>query len=389
MALSHLDNVSETVIETVAEQLVDWLEVSVDAPPKLVDRLLRTLRRAPSIRTRVAAIACGQLQNSRDHNVCAAYFASLFIENANIAISMLEDALATVDDGEQTALVEACLSAISDDLHVQHAFTPPALVFADLKRFVIIAYSKVHPEADHNRLSGVVYSPDQRDKAEEVRNSLFKTLTETPGLATYRALGDLRQKGDFPIPDYRMREFERVRAEADSELDRWSSSDVLSFRSDFHNRPATAQDLQRAGLIRLEEIAHDLLHGDFNQGFVVARLENETAVQNWFASRLQSLQGQCYTVEREVHVADEREPDLRLSSRISDARCPLRSRLQKVGLYLSLERPSKTSFAAAICGSRRTDMEFYFWFTKRGAEEVGGALIDLSRFWKSLTISAT
>jgi hypothetical protein len=46
---------------------------------------------------------------------------------------------------------------------------------------------------------------------------------------------------------------------------------------------------------------------------------DETAVQNWIADRLRLKQGRAYSVEREPHVVDEKEPDVRLRARVSDA----------------------------------------------------------------------
>jgi hypothetical protein len=64
---------------------------------------------------------------------------------------------------------------------------------------------------------------------------------------------------------------------------------------------------------------HDLLHADFAQGTTVAALPNENAVQNWVADRLRLKQGRAYSVEREPHVVDEKEPDVRLRAKVSDA----------------------------------------------------------------------
>jgi hypothetical protein len=64
---------------------------------------------------------------------------------------------------------------------------------------------------------------------------------------------------------------------------------------------------------------HDLLHADFAQGATVKALPDETAVQNWIADRLRLKQGRAYSVEREPHVVDEKEPDVRLRARVSDA----------------------------------------------------------------------
>lgn len=64
---------------------------------------------------------------------------------------------------------------------------------------------------------------------------------------------------------------------------------------------------------------HDLLHSDFAQGATLQRLQGETAVQNWVADRLRLKQGRSYSVERESHVVDEKEPDVRLRAKVTDA----------------------------------------------------------------------
>jgi hypothetical protein len=64
---------------------------------------------------------------------------------------------------------------------------------------------------------------------------------------------------------------------------------------------------------------HDLLHGEFAQGQTLSALKDETAVQNWMADRLRLKQGRSYSVERESHLVDETEPDIRLRSKVTDA----------------------------------------------------------------------
>ncbi len=83
--------------------------------------------------------------------------------------------------------------------------------------------------------------------------------------------------------------------------------------------PSTGKDLQRSALRRFEDMQHDLLHGDFAQGATVQALADEPAVQNWIAERLRLKQGRAYSVEREPHVVDEKEPDVRLRAKSTDA----------------------------------------------------------------------
>jgi hypothetical protein len=70
---------------------------------------------------------------------------------------------------------------------------------------------------------------------------------------------------------------------------------------------------------RFEDLQHDLLHGDFAQGATLAALPNEPAVQIWVAQALRQVQGKAYSVDREAHRAGEKEPDIVIRAKASDA----------------------------------------------------------------------
>lgn len=158
---------------------------------------------------------------------------------------------------------------------------------------------------------------------------LFKTLIDTPGLATFEALSRMKGLPDFPVRPRRLAEITMERAAADSETAPWRSQNVRAFETDFETVPATSADLQRVGVARLDDITHQLLHGDFNQGLVVARLPKEVDVQNWFGEALRTRQARSYSLEREPHVAEEKEPDIRLQSQRH--RCAIADRDQGSG----------------------------------------------------------
>jgi hypothetical protein len=77
--------------------------------------------------------------------------------------------------------------------------------------------------------------------------------------------------------------------------------------------------LQFAALRRLEDMQHDLLHGDFGQGLTLKNLTNEVDVQNWVADRLRLKQGRSYSIEREPIVIGEKKPDVRFRAKATDA----------------------------------------------------------------------
>lgn len=76
-------------------------------------------------------------------------------------------------------------------------------------------------------------------------------------------------------------------------------------------------------LYGIAEIDHDLHHAEFAQGQTVKALPNEREVQKWVAHELGHRKGRAYSVAREPHVVDEKEPDIRFQSNATDANLPL------------------------------------------------------------------
>jgi hypothetical protein len=123
----------------------------------------------------------------------------------------------------------------------------------------------------------------------------------------------------FPIPASRLRALAHDRAAEDAEHTAWTAGEARQVEERFERPPVTGRELQLVALQRLEDLQHDLIHGDFQQGTTLSALPDEPAVQNWLADRLRHVQGTAYSIEREPHVAEEKEPDLRFRAKASDA----------------------------------------------------------------------
>ena len=112
---------------------------------------------------------------------------------------------------------------------------------------------------------------------------------------------------------------------------------MFAFEQTAETEPQTARDLQMVALRRLADMQDDLLHDDFQQGKTLAGLGDEKAVQKCIADRLRLKQGRSYSVEREVHVADEKEPDVRLRAKVTDASVPLEVKVAETWTLPQLE----------------------------------------------------
>jgi hypothetical protein len=235
--------------------------------------------------------------------------------------------LVNVSASLSATLARALASALIPKLF-GNSWTPPAermnnLSVSNLERLILFAFASIPPSEDVDRANGKVYSPDERDHASGARQIAFNRLANMPGAAAYAALNRFAARSDFPYPTWHLAELARKQAERDSESAQWEVSDLLAFEENFQALPRTAADLQQIAMNRLADLEHHLIHTDFGQGDIFATLPNELSVQRWIADYFRAGQGRGFSIEREPHSADEKEPDLRIEAKATDARLPI------------------------------------------------------------------
>ncbi|MBU6460741.1 MAG: hypothetical protein KGQ58_07700 [Proteobacteria bacterium] len=114
----------------------------------------------------------------------------------------------------------------------------------------------------------------------------------------------------------------------------------------FDSAPNTSADLQVVVIRRLSDIQHDLLYADFAQGKTFKALPKEVGVQNWIANELCGHQGRAYSVEREPHVVEEKETDIRLRARSIDIALPIEVKVPESWALANFEE----ALVAQLCG---------------------------------------
>jgi hypothetical protein len=291
-------------------------------------------------------LALNRFSGASDPVTAALYLSSAFSFDASAAMGSLLTKLETLGLDEQTQLVQAFLPNLFGDEMFRRVSVSTALPFSSLERLVMIAFRTIRVEEDHDRPSGVVFSPDGRDNAEHARGAAFKMLVDTPGRATFEALHRLAEIPSFPIPASRLRDMAIERAANDSETAPWRPTDPIAFEKTFELAPSTARDLQLVTVRRLADMQHDLLHSDFAQGRTVSALSDETAMQIWLADRLRLKAGRSYSVERESHVTDEKKPDIRVRAKVTDASLPIEVKIAESWTLEELE----SALVDQLCG---------------------------------------
>ncbi|RBB35784.1 hypothetical protein DPV79_27625 [Burkholderia reimsis] len=257
--------------------------------------------------------------SSAEPQVSAQYLGVAYAINAQGATDSLMAKLDMLGEVEKRALVEHVLPQIFGSRWSLSAPSQMHFDVATLERLVLLAYSTVRVEDDRDRSNKGAYSPDERDEAQEARSAAFNALVTMPGHATYSSILRLMEAPDFPVTRSRLLALAKERAAKDADDIIWRADDPFHFEQQYERQPVTGRELQVVALQRLEDLQHDLVHGDFQQGTTLRALPDEAAVQNWMADRLRQAQGTSYSIEREVRVADEKEPDLRFRAKASDA----------------------------------------------------------------------
>jgi len=352
--LERIARSQASVAALVADDMLALLSEPGCHPAALLRLVLRIARRGGQDQDRLLHVALSKAQGASMPDVIAAYLTCAFALNGQAATAALISIAAKLQGPQNSDLASALLPAISGShWHVaEEEDKAPELSTEDLVALTRFAHAAVRPADDNVRSNGKVFSPNDRDNAESARGMLFKRLAERPGAATFMALRQFANDENFPVPRSWIRQLARARADHDSESAPWNAPDVKAFEDDFNTVPRNPEDLQRVAMARIEDLQHRLVHSDFGLGAQVKNLEQEVDVQRWMAGELAATQGRSYTLEREPHVANEKEPDIRLSSKGSDARLPIEIKVAESWSLSQLEEALTTQLAGRYLRNR-------------------------------------
>jgi hypothetical protein len=367
--LQDLETGPAEICRAVANGLLQELRTRDILSERKLSQVLTILCRGlPTDEKTFLGLVLERASRASDLSIKASYLAAAFHRAPAAVLGALPTELEGLPPAEGRSLVEKFLPALVGDMFRGRNQDLPALPLEVMEGLVSVAFAYIQVADDVDHSDGKVFSPGLRDRAQNSRDGLFRQLTLVPGPATVAAMRRIAAIPGVPISSETIERLCWERAASDSEGAPWPPGAAYGLEQSLESQPLNAAELQSLAVSRLEDIAHDLRHGDSNLGTIFKRLINETEVQNWVASELRSRQGQAYSVEREPHVAQEKEPDIRLQARAVDASVPievkdtmsgwslqelergmteqlcgryLRARNQRHGLYLIAHRKSR------------------------------------------------
>jgi hypothetical protein len=324
--LQDLETGPVELCRAVAARLYDALCEQEGLTERALSRVLTILDRGlPSESMSFRALLLTRAAQTHDLELAACYFAAAFYRDPEAAVRALREKLASLTPPEGRVLVECLLPRLYGDALRGRDHEPPALPLTVLESLVVIAFEVVRVCDDVARESGVVFSPGRRDSAERARDTLFHQVTLIPGPAALESLRRIAQSGATPVSAERFEALCRERAALDSDGTPWTPRAAYDYEQSTaaFEGPRTSAELQAVAVARLEDLAHELRHGDFTRGTLIQSLPDENAVQRFIGHELRQRQAPAYSLEREPHVADEKEPDIRLQARASGACLPI------------------------------------------------------------------
>lgn len=320
------ENVRLLLIPLLKARLLDWPQPIEEEQHDLrqatnLDRVLTILVEAGCIDARVADECERRFRTAPTSIASGVWLSGLCAQDLERGYRAMHDVLAELPDEQRGALGQSWIRILFGDrdfFRVPVGLEAPVSVLVDL---IKLAYDVVRLE-DDVRHEGV-FSPGERDDAQNARNRLLGALIELAGQDAHDALVELADDGRFAHMPDRLRILARERAAIDSEPEPMTPADFHVWEARFATPPGNRDALFQVMVDRLEDIEYDVRHHDFGDRRWLQNVEDEREMQARLSTHLHDRQRDDYQVVREDEVADAKKPDIRLLARAFPGRAAI------------------------------------------------------------------
>jgi hypothetical protein len=239
------------------------------------------------------------------------------------------------DDGEATRRMIAFCNALMGHHEMRFGSIWRDFERVEILRQLIPLISR-HVRIEEDNVHEGGYEPDARDHAETTRGYLLGRVCNTPGRAAFDTLVTFSRQLPHERSRHRVIVLAHKRAAEDAEQEAWLASDVLSFAAQAERDPRSARDLFDLLCSRLDDLKLDLEEGDTSEAHILKKVDQETELRTWFASRLRLAACGRYSVPPEEELADATRPDLRIHAPAVDAPVPIELKIADKWSYAEL-----------------------------------------------------
>jgi hypothetical protein len=365
--------------------------------PRNLGYLLSIVQGSSVSNVELAEIAARKASAKYDPIFSSIWFATWVGVDPDAAVPALAARLAALNDpAEQTNLALRFVVSLLGGRRQEGRARLAYRTVEHMKTLYLLMARYIREEDDIERAGKGVYSPGLRDDAQDARNALFAFIRETPGKEAYLALMEMERA--HPAANSRpwMGFHAKTKATLDADFAPWRPSQVKEFNEARVATPANHRELWYFGVERLEDLKHELEHGDESIASILQGTDQETEFRKFIGGWLRGKAGGRYSIPPEEELADAKRPDLRFRGATFDGPVPIelkvadnwtgphlfeRMEVQLAGDYLRDVRSSRGIFLLVYIGSKKS------WDLSGGgkAESFEALLAALRQYWSVIS----
>lgn len=315
----------------IAPVILEWVEANPTCISTIRHYCLHLLVKGGTDPARLAELASQQIAQTNDSDSISWWYAlRVDCEPAN-GISEVEQWFSSLDKEAATRAAQVFITTLMGGSHVREGgpYIGRFQTVEYLKSLYVLMHRYIRAKEDIKRAGGGVYSPGQRDDAQDARNRLFTLLSQIPGKVSYTAIKQLIH--EHPDPDYRswMAKQAYIRAETDGDLEPWSAEQVSAFDKSQTITPITHRQLFDLTVHRLLDLKNWLERGNDSPWQTWQRANDETEMRTLIAGWLNQECRHQYTTAQEPELANNQRMDIWLQN--TNVRSPVPIELKLLG----------------------------------------------------------
>ncbi|MBV6448192.1 hypothetical protein [Nitrosomonas sp.] len=327
--ISDLSWTGQWAWDQIAPELYDLLNGMEPKNLTNLDRLLKIVEGSSLTDNQIEALASQKCHNLTEWDHVARWFAVWMGVATDKAMVAFNNRIESISDPEQQTLFAMIFvtqllgERRTDNSAVRQAFKTPQ----HLKSLYLLMHKYIRREDDIDRAGKGVYSPGLRDDAQDARNNLFKLLNQIPGKESFQALREIAEAH----PNEKSRQWAmlqaKTKAEQDGDIETWKPERVKEFNDQLECTPSNHKELYELAVWRLEDLKHDLEHGDSSIASILKEVRLETEMRKFIGRELREKAFGRYSIHQEEELADAKRIDLRFQGKSFDGPVPVELKL--------------------------------------------------------------
>ncbi|MDD1531001.1 hypothetical protein C7U92_28255 [Bradyrhizobium sp. WBOS7] len=311
--LYHFAQNAAAIHPDLQSAIFDVISTSEPTQINTFDRgldIVRNLSLSDAQRAALRARAAARFGALKKSNTvwAARYIALLFLLGEPSAVTLLTAWLRGEKPSARQTLTITVLGLLFGGHHPLIVGVLAALSIPILSQLTLFAYQEIRPDEDN--VHEGMYSPDDRDDAENARSAILKALMDSEGPAAFEAMIRLSRHAAMTARRIRFRELARRMAERDADVVAWLPQDVVAFEREKILPIKTGRDLYRVVQAIIREIDWEFVNADASARAVLETAKDENAVQQWLAAEMKQRAKGRYHASRESEVAEGNMPDI-------------------------------------------------------------------------------